>query len=176
MESNEYTAVSELNNAEQTWITQENQPPKLEMKWYKFLIYFSLFSGALFNLIDGIVYTAGLGDNLPAVIAEEYYFLPDNFKAIEVIFGLLTLAMAAWGIYTRFQLSNFKKNAPNCYYIFDITSTVISTAYSILGMVLTTDDGMFAIIGAIIIRVVSEVVFILCNVTYFRKRKHLFVN
>lgn len=155
---------------------QENQQPELGMKWFKFLIYFSLFAGALSNLFDGIVYIAGLGDKPPEFFAEEYYFLPDNFRVIEVVFGLFTLATAAWGIYTRFQLSGFKKNAPKCFYTFDIATMVISTVYSIIGTALATDDGISAIIGAIIGGVVGESVFILCNVTYFNNRKHLFVN
>lgn len=155
---------------------QENKQPELGMKWFKFLIYFSLFAGALSNLFDGIVYIAGLGGKFPEVFAEGYYFLPSNFRALEIIFGLVMIATAAGGIYVRFQLAGFKKNAPKCFYTFDIATMVISMVYSIIGTALATDDGISAIIGAIIGGVVGEGVFILCNVTYFNNRKHLFVN
>ncbi len=168
MEQREYEMMPEQ--------AQDNKQPELGMKWFKFLIYFSLFAGALSNLFDGIVYIAGFGDKLPEILAEEYYFLPDNFRVIEVVFGVFTLATAAWGIYTRFQLSGFKKNAPECFYAMYIISSVISMAYSITGIALTTSEGWDSIIGAIIGGVVGEAVFILCNVTYFRKRQHLFVN
>lgn len=173
MEHKEYEMIPEQQTAEQIEIIQQ---PELGMRWFNFLIYFSLFAGALLSLFDGIVYIAGLGSKLPEIFAEAYYFLPNNFRALEIIFGLVILAAAAGSVYVRFQLAGFKKNAPKCFYVFEIALSVFSTVYSIAGMALTTDDGISAIIGAIIGGVVGDAVFLLCNITYFNKRKHLFVN
>ena len=63
--------------------------PAYGMKWHKFLVNFSLWAGAVLNLIMGF---ACLAEGAP-------------------LYGLALIGAAAYSIYVRFQLAKFKKNA-----------------------------------------------------------------
>ncbi len=67
----------------------ETTTPAYGMKWHKFLVNFSLWAGAVLNLIMGF---ACLAEGAP-------------------LYGLVLIGAAAYAIYVRFQLAKFKKNA-----------------------------------------------------------------
>ncbi len=69
--------------------TTENTTAAYGMKWHNFLVYFSLWAGAVLNFVMG---AACLFEGAP-------------------LYGLVLIGAAAYAIYSRFQLASFKKNA-----------------------------------------------------------------
>lgn len=141
------------------------------MKWYKFLIYFALFAGAVANVITGLTHITGSVYNDDGVTADMVYAVFTGLKTIDVIFGILLFAVAGFTIYTRFRLAKFKANAPMCLYIIYGANAVISLVYCIavyaVTKVNTIESGN---IGSI----AGAAVAIVINYTYFNKRKMLF--
>ena len=81
----------------------------LPMKWFKFLIYFGLFAGAVLNAISGIqMLTGAQYDGYEDLV----YAVFDGLKTVDVLAGLALLALAALGIYTRMRLAGYYKNGP----------------------------------------------------------------
>ena len=157
------------------------QPP---MKWYKFLIYFALFAGSALNLINGIMYFIGGQYNSKAA-AEFYWALLPSLKAWDIIMGILCLAFAAYGIYVRFALAKFKKNAPLHLYTLYIAVNVASIIYRIavysivlngFSSYLGASVDSSAIIITVAIIAIFTAVLVVLNGIYFKKRAHLFVN
>lgn len=148
----------------------------LPMKWYKFLIYFSLFAGAVLNALNGISYLTGsvyfiLGHGY-ADAATVYEFYGETLRMIDIAFGVALIALAAFGIYTRFQLAGFKRNAPTLLYTLYAASTLLPFIYTIAVFMLFGIEMDFASeigsLGGVAIN-------IWLNFIYFRKRAHLFV-
>ena len=62
------------------------------MKWYKFLIYFALFLGAVVNFINGVNYLTGniyfVQSGGEATAEMIYAFFGSSLKTIDIIFGI----------------------------------------------------------------------------------------
>ena len=145
----------------------------LPMKWHKFLIYFSLWAAAVgcvlngFQLLTGSIY--GLNNE-----AEQVYRFYDGLKSVDMIFGVFMIAVAAFMIYTRFQLAGFKEGAPNkltiAYalqlaaflgYVFAVASTVKLSVSDVMNSQISSS-------------IVSSIILIIVNRVYYGKREHLF--
>lgn len=67
----------------------ETAAPAFGMKWHNFLIYFSLWAGAILNALIGVVcFTEGMP-----------------------LYGVVLIGAAVYTVFVRFQLANLKKNA-----------------------------------------------------------------
>ena len=97
---------------------QELQP--CGMKWYKFLIYFALWAGAIVNLIDSLQFFTGsiLGDDVEILYA--YYPL---LKVLNLAFALILVTYAVFAIYTRHRLAQFRQNGPACLHALYLVQT-----------------------------------------------------
>ena len=152
---------------------QTQAPAQLSMKWFKFLIYFSLFAGAVvslvygFNWISGGIYTIQIG-----VSADAVYSKFGSLKAVDTLYGVMLIALAVFYVYTRFRLAKFCSNGPTCLYIICVLNACLTLFYAIAaGSICGTDLGSSAgqSIGI-------GIALLITNVQYFKKRKHLFVN
>ena len=153
----EQSYATGFNNA-QFRDSQSMQMPKaadLPMKWYKFLIYFSLFFSAVISIL-GVIGT------IPLL----FIALPVFYKIFFVIFSICSLAIAIFAIYTRQMLAGFKTNAVNCLYALYIVSNVTGIIYYLI---------LANYMGAIGL-VIFLIIWLTLNNIYFKKRKHLFVN
>lgn len=112
--------------------------PTFGFKWHNFLIYFSLWIGAFLNALFGL-----------ACLLEG-----------EFLFGILSVGIAAYTIFARFQLANFKVNAYNHL----LASQLIVVAVNLIT------------IGFDITTVLSSLAGSLLTYYYYRKREELFVN
>lgn len=158
-----------------------SDPADYKMKWFKLLIYFSLFASAIFNCFNAWRYLTGsvyesLGDiyelygsNAGAAV---YYVYP-GLKAADVVYGIAVIAIAVFSVYTRFQLSGYKKNGPMCLLVLYAFNAIVAVVYVLAGSAIIGQNCMDA---STIATVASSVVMILANRTYFNKRKSLFVN
>ena len=149
----------------------------LGMKWYKFLIYFLLFAMGVLNILGGISTLTGAqyGSALEAKLV--YAFFP-SLKTVDIIYGIACIALGAFQIYTRFQLSGYKKNAPSCVLGMYAATAAIMAIYSfaVLGIVPTEIVSHSELIGQAIGAIIGAGVVGYLNKIYFDKRKSLFIN
>ena len=144
--------------------------PDMPMGWHKFLIYFSLWAGAVVNLINGFQLLTGAQyeDN-----ADWIYSMYGGLRGVDMLFGAAILALAAACIYVRFQLAGYKRNAPNLLMYLYVANVVVTLAYPLL-VSMTTPLSFGEVFSAT--SLVGPVAFIFINKTYYEKRMHLFVN
>lgn len=148
--------------------SQERNRP-MRMGWYNFLIYFALWLGSALNLWNGIQTATVLvyGDNAAII----YGYLP-SLRIVDILYGIFLLLCAAFGIYTRFMLAQYRKIGPTCLYVLYAAVTVMPLVYTALvGAILGANVFDADTLSSAAVRAAMLVV----NILYFRKRKDLFV-
>ncbi|MCI6007678.1 hypothetical protein ACTQ3M_01940 [Oscillospiraceae bacterium LCP25S3_E10] len=146
------------------------------MAWFKFLIYFMLFANAAINIFTAVTYLTGsvyLGEDMTMSDVEALYMFYPTAKMIDVVYGVLLIALAAYAIFTRFQLSGFKRRGPFLFILMYVLNLVIGLLYSI-SIMFTLGAGPLDYIS-LAPSIITSVVMIFVNVVYFRKREELFV-
>lgn len=143
------------------------------MKWFKFILYFQLFANALINLINAVtVFTGahyqGAADTVYAVFPAEH--------TVDIVYGLLCLALAAFGIYTRFRLSSFKRNGPGLYLGLIAANILVPVLYMLLSSAVTGIPLTSLLDVNGIVSLAANVIMLVVNKIYFDKRKDLFEN
>jgi hypothetical protein len=159
------------NNGYQQPYAYDITPP-LSMGWFKFLINFAIFAGAVLNVISGISLLTGSVYGEDAALVYEVF---DNLKMIDVIFVVLLIALAAFGVFTRFRLSGYYKNGPLmliALYAFVIVADLgyMIALYAVLPEMVTNELDLSSTISS----AVTSVAMIVINFSYFKKRSHLF--
>lgn len=150
------------------------KPQALPMNYYKFAIWVQLFLGALVYAVQGLGLLFGFWyEAVSGINAQWFYLFFPAMHIVDILFGLLYLAMAVGAVYTRQQMAHFKKNGPDLYYLFLIAGMVLSFLYAVLqGIICSTGSGISSAIGLL---VGSGVVLVLCRI-YFEKRRSMFCN
>ena len=148
------------------------------MKWYKFLIYFSLIFSAVLNLGSCILYFTGEVHNVGNsnhIDLEWFYTFFKDLKARDVFMGVACLILVALAIITEIFLVKFKKAGPVLLYVTIIINIVTSIAY-LIGTVVIIGNvaGQVEIQPSDITSIVTSIVMLILNIIYFNKRKHLF--
>lgn len=146
---------------------------KLGMKWYKFLIYFALWAGAVLNFLNAIAMLTGSiyeAEGVPSWYVYEYY---PQLQRIDLIFGILLIALSVHQLTVRSSLAKFKADAPKKLKLMYVYEILWEIAYTII---VSNVIGTGAVISEIISSCIVSVVMILINDKYFKNRKHLFVN
>lgn len=118
-------------------------PSDYKMGWHKWIIYVVLWFNAALYLLNAV---GAFELNLPHL-------------------GLICLCIAGYGVYLRFQLSNFKAGAPKKVLIF----AVLITVFEILQMTEFGTDNQAA-------NVIPPLIWWLGTWRYYTKREELFVN
>ena len=156
--------------------TYAAQPPQStvtdqpKMKWFKFLINFALWVGALdslwsaYQLLSGSIYDG---------YAETVYAYFPGMSACDKVLGVFSIACAVFMIYTRFQLARFRKNGPTCLYVAYIAKDLMLLIYGVVASALI---GTWALDADTLISFLASVVVLIINISYFKKRSYLFVN
>lgn len=151
--------------------------PALSMKWFKFLIYFGLWAGAILNIVlNGVVMLNGLhyGD---AETAKLVYAMFEDLKSLDTLCGVFAIAVGVFGIYTRFQLAGFKKKGPMLLTLVYAGAIAFNLIY-IIGCNSVLPEYILSEMdySSIYSNTVTSAVMIFVNIAYFKKRAHLFVN
>lgn len=142
--------------------------PEMPMKWHNFLIYFSLWAGAVLSIIGAIsTYTQN---------SAYLYNWYEKLKTVDALYIAACVVIAVFLIYTRFQLAGLKVGAPrkltSCY----ILSIMVSLGY-LFGVSSATGIRLAELnSGSTIGSVIAGIVMIIVNNIYYGKRGHLFVN
>jgi len=128
------------------------------MKWHKFLIYFSLWFGAVVNTLFG-------GGMLLMILTDPPYKYRGE-TGLLLMFALLSagiLLCGVWSVVIRFKLAKFKQGAPAQLFALIILVNVLS------GLFLLLDEGVA------LTSVVPGIVMAFVNRYYYSKRADLFV-
>lgn len=150
----------------------------LPMNWHKFLVYFGLWAGAVWNIICAVTMFAGAqyGDYSELV----YAFIP-GLKIIDVVYGILLIGIGALGFLTAFQLLKLKRGAPKLLMILYIVSAAASVLYVVASVIVLLNYGAdLSDLASTMISTFStigiSIAMIIANNVYYKKRAHLFVN
>lgn len=143
------------------------------MKWFKFIIYFQLFANAAVNGYSAL--TALIGTQYQGSADLVYKSFP-SLRAVDIAYGLVLLALAAFAVFTRMRLARFRRNAPLLYYILSIANTLDAVLYVLLvSLVSGVPVGDFDNLN-LTVAVAVNLMMLVINLIYFGKRKDLFVN
>ena len=157
------------------------------MKWYKFLIYFSLIASAVLNLYNAVrQFTVGNytvevigGRTLSGKDAQNWmYVQAPGLKTADIVYGITLIVSAALLFVTWFYLFKRKKLGPTLLYVSYGFNMVISAVYSIWSYTAAKDvlkDPTMVLTSAITSAVFS-IVMLVVNFVYFNKRKDVFIN
>ena len=146
------------------------------MNWYKFVIYFALFAGAVINAISGILHLTGSVWEMQDVSADMVYAVFGGMQAVDIIYGIGAIALAAFNIVTRMHLAKFRKTGPKFLSVCYGVAVGLALLYIILTSAVT-GISIGDLVGATeILQLVVSIVMLVINVVYFNKRASLFVN
>lgn len=145
-------------------------PQPMKMKWFKWLIWFLLWVGAVSNFASAIQFLGGLHYGEDATLV--YAFFP-SLHVLDMVVGVLELLLAAFQVYTRFMLAKFRRIGPTCLLVTYCAATVLSLFYVIAASILLGENCMDSSTWAAL---AGNITMIFCNRTYFKKREHLFIH
>ena len=167
--------TSNGNYVQQPIQSQIRQKP-LGMKWFKFLIYFQLFAASLVSLLTGVflfigkIYTGASAEEVELL----YMYFP-NLKIFNLCMGVVYVVLCILYLITRFMLSGYRKAGPAMLIAMYVGSFLISVLLVLITLQLV-GGVVYEINVTTIASVVTSIIMIVCNIIYFKKRKHLFIN
>lgn len=156
------------------------------MKWFKFIIWFSLFAGALLNLVSGIRYING---SIHGEYAEMLYEIYGSMRTIDLVYGCFMVFIALYAIFTRIMLAGYRKIGPSLLYGLYIMIMVSGIIYAVAFQDATAANELSEYYGnfgrgisfdyvklwlQVAGNVIENVVVLCINVVYFGNRKRLF--
>ena len=159
----------------------ENTKP---LKWHKFMIYFSLWAGAVLALINSVSFFTG---SVYGEYGRGVYQLFPLMQWIDIAYALALIAVAVYSIYTRFQLAGFRKDAPRKLLSLYAAGFIMNLAYVLCSAVIMTKrlidlgypdaaEKVWYFVGRSFWDLLPIVIMLLINKKYYGKRKELFVN
>lgn len=143
------------------------------MKWFHYLIKFGLIVDAVIHILMGIHYANGGRFTDPLVVEFIYTSYP-GLKIVDLAYCVLMIALGALMIVTRIHLAKYKKTGPKLLLITNVIDLILPGLY-LAGMGLflpVTENDLSAFVTSVAIY--AAIFFI--NLSYFKKRKHLFIN
>ena len=172
-------SMGEQASAAQSGRTDQMAPekryPARPMKWYKFLIYFSLVLTGFANIWTGVEAVLGMQYETKSQAAQVYAVYP-GLHVLDIIYGVLLILLGVYALIVRQYLAGFKAKGPKMLLIMYIVSLVIEVAYiaasSLISGVnlLTASESGTMLISSMIV----SLFMIGANKVYFDKRAHLF--
>lgn len=142
------------------------------MKYYKFVIWVQLFLSAVVGVSQGILLLTGrIYETVSDVSAKLLYAFYPGMHAVNILFGLIYIALAVAAIYVRQQLAHFKTKAPDLYYIYLIAQMAATFLYGVLQNLIIA-SGLGSAVPNLIVMII---LLVLCRI-YFEKRRALFCN
>lgn len=149
----------------------ENTKP---LKWHKFLIYFSLWAGAVLLALGGVAFIAG---TVYGKIGDRIYQVFPVMRFVDIVYGLVLIGVAGYMIYTRYQLAGFKQGASQKLLLLLVLSPVLKWGYAVIisavtGIAITEIQAGGSFIGELVVTAIS----VWLNKIYYNKRADLFVN
>ena len=165
-----------MQNDYNNWQDDVNQKPaqtsspayEMPMKWHKFLIYFLLWLGGIANIGSGLMQLTGSQYGADADMVYRFF---SGLQAIDVLFGIVTIALGGMQIFTRFKLANFDAVGPKMLVAVNVIAAAANLLYPVIASAVTGIDlsgqiGFGSIVGSLVMAVL--------NWNYYKNRAHLF--
>lgn len=149
--------------------------PAMPMKWYKFLIYFSLILTGLSNMYTGVQAVMGMQYGTKEQSAQVYAVYP-GLHILDIVYGVLLIILGVFVFIVRQQLAGYRAKGPKYLLIMYIASLVLEVFYIGVGSLLsgvnllTSSESGIMLISSILV----SLFMIGANKVYFDKRAHLF--
>lgn len=141
------------------------------MKWYTFLVYVGLIVGAISYVYTGVQMLTGAHYDGNAVYVYAAY---PWLKAVDMIIGLGSIAIAVLAIVTRQKLVNYRSDGPKFLIIYYSAAAILAVIYI---LIISIPGGQIAAnIMTMIPSLAVSVLMIYINKSYFDKRKDMFIN
>lgn len=145
------------------------------MKWYKFLVYFSLWLSALINAVTA---SQVINGSHYGAYAQDVYKLWPKLQTVDRAYGAVLAVLVVLTIVTAIRLLQLKKGAPTLLLVVYAAALVSSILYLVLaaastGGAVSISDLRDSSSGA---SMVTSLAMIVVNAVYFKKRESLFVN
>ncbi len=145
------------------------------MNWYKFLVYFALWAGAVANLFSAIQIVTGANYEGNADVV--YRMFP-AMHAGDIIAGILVFGVAALGILTAIKLLKLSAAGPKLLLGVYAMNLLVQIFYVVFTLVAT--EGMLRVFDVLTPTVIASLgvslAMIAINRIYFKKRESIFVN
>ena len=147
----------------------------MKMKWYKFLIYFSLILTGISNMYTGVQAVMGMQYETKSQAAQVYAAYP-GLHIVDVIYGILLIGFGVFALVVRQYLAGFKAKGPKLLLLMYVASLIIEIVYIAAGSIvsgvnlLTASSSGTMLISSILV----SLFMIGANKVYFDKRAHLF--
>ncbi|MBQ8383044.1 MAG: zinc-ribbon domain-containing protein [Clostridia bacterium] len=156
-----------------------NPRANISMGWHKFLIYFSLWVGAIGNIIGGIIYMFGAHyitvnpySGKLTSYADAMYYMYEGLQIYDIIYGIFLIATGIMLLIARNALANYKENAPKLILAAYINVLVDDLIYLVFYLNIIDDStvvtSFISIIGTCVIMII--------NYVYYKKRDFMFYN
>ncbi len=172
------------NNQKQYDLSDQAPQVQTPMKWFKFLIYFSLFAGALLNVSTGFRYLSGAVYDQKDVVYEVF----DKIKTYDTVMAIAIFVGAAISIYARFVLASYSSKSKYVIMIPYLYSGVVSLVYKVFmssymkevameaGVYEQLKQNIDPVFTSGIFSIIVGVALAAVNYIYFNERSHIFVN
>lgn len=145
------------------------------MKWHKFLIFFSLWLGALLSIFNGAQLFTGMHYG-SAGDARMVYLYFDGLKAIDIAMGAVAVGIAVYAIMTRFALAKYQAKGPRMLTTLYVLNLAHSLIYPLLVSVVCGMEMSEVFDSSTAGSLAGSVAMIFANKNYYAKRAHLFIN
>ena len=151
------------------------QPAALapKMKWYKFTANVQLIFWAVFSFIDAFAYITG---SIYGPDRDRMYQLYSAMKAFDVFIGILLIIFAAFSVYTCVSLKRFKINGPLCLHVLNGLCILVILLLKIVPRSIISHAPVLGLDMANIGALLLVFIYMLADIDYFNKRKHMFIN
>ncbi len=160
------------NDSQTDSAPQSSGGVNMPMKWHKFLIYFSLWVGAVSNGLTAIGFWTGSFYTDPETVYHTYAGL----KTVDLLMSFVILAFAVLLIVTRYALAGFKTNAPKLLLIVYAVYAAVLLLHPLILVGVTGLSFTDLMDSSSITSLITSVVMIFVNKVYYDKRASLFVN
>lgn len=158
--------------------TPQNPQQIYGMKWFKFLIYFSLFFGALLNLSTAMQFSNGtiyLTQGLEQYQIDFLYLRYPNLQTLDKASSVFYACFAIYAIIVRFQLAKYRRNGPSMVLSIPVIGVLLHFAHEAISAIILSVS-FSELLPSFLISVICSGIYFWLNYIYFRKRSHLFTN
>ena len=150
------------------------------MGWHKFLIYFSLWVGAIGNILGGIVYLVG-GQYMSVnpytgeltSYSSRIYDYYEGLQGIDIAMGIAFIATGIMFAIARNALANYKENALKLLMVAYGNAIADNVVYMIF---ISAIIGTEAISSSFVISLIGSIVMTVVNYIYYKNREYMFYN
>ena len=163
------------HGSEADHINAKQHFPAMPMKWYKFLIYFSLILTGLSNMYTGVQAVMGMQYGTKEQSAQVYAVYP-GLHILDIVYGVLLIILGVFVFIVRQQLAGYRAKGPKYLLIMYIASLILEIFYIGAGSLLSGVNLLKASESGIMLisSILVSLFMIGANKVYFDKRAHLF--